>query len=253
MKKKCLLVLIIAMFMATGAFAQSDFSSMPKNTVTVDFGPTIAGLAAGPLSSTIESMVDNVSDIKTSGFSIAGQYERQLLRQVSVAGRFVYGGYDADFTYTDDGIPATPILNLTSLAVEGHARFYPFGDTFFLDGMVGYAHLSTELSGKVVAMIGSTPVAKEAKASAENNYLKYGAKLGWRITFGKNGGFTFEPAIGYYAGTALGDDLGKKVSAALSESVGAYDVVDISEPFTYLEKFIFIGGPRVTLAVGYRF
>jgi len=254
MAKKVLLLLIIGALAATGAFAQSDFASMAKNTVTVDFGPTIAGLVANPLSSTISSMVDNViSDIKTSGFSIAAQYERQLLRQVSVAGRLAYGGYDSNFAYAQDSATATPVLKLTSLAVEGHARLYPFGKTFFVDGMLGYAYLSTKLSGTVVAKVGSISVARPVSAEADNNYLKFGGKVGWRITFGKNGGFTFEPAIGYYAGTPLGDDLGKKVSAALTESVGGYEVVDISEPFSYLEKFVFIGGPRVTLALGYRF
>jgi len=255
MAKKGLLVLIIAVLAAGGTFAQSDYASMAKSTVTVDFGPTIAGFVVNPLSSTIESMLENVSGIKTSGFSIAAQYERQLLKQVSVAGRFVYGGNDADFTYKqpDTIISATPVLNLTSLAVEGHARFYPFGETFFLDGMLGYAYLKAKLSGTVVAKVGPISVAMPASASADNNYLKLGGKLGWRITFGNNGGLTFESAIGYYAGTALGDDLGKKVSAELKKAIGGYEVVDIAEPFSLLENFILIGGPRVTLALGYRF
>jgi hypothetical protein len=247
MAKKGVLVLIIAVLAARGAFAQS-------NTVTVDFGPTIAGLVVNPLSSTIESKLDNIaSDIKTSGFSIAAQYERQLLRQLSVAARFVYGGPKADFTYTDDGISARPNLSLTSLAVEGHARFYPFGETFFLDGMLGYAHLSTKLSGTIVAMVGSVPFEKEAKASAENDYFKFGAKSGWRITFGKTGGFTLETAIGYYAQKALDDDLGKKIMTSLKGQLGGYSVFDFSEYFTLLEQYVLVGGPRVTLALGYKF
>jgi len=255
MAKKGLLVLIIAALAATGAFAQNDFASMAKNTVTVDFGPTIAGLVVRPLSSTLTSLVDNnvVKDIKPSGFSIAAQYERQLLRQVSVAGRLVYGGPKADFTYSDDGVEAIPNLSLTSLAVEGHARLYPFGETFFLDGMVGYAHLEADLSGTVVAMIGSTPQVKKAEASAKNNYLKLGGKLGLRTSFGKKGGLTFESAIGYYYGIPLGDDLGKKVMASLKSQIGEYKVYDFADYFSILEKYVLIGGPRVTLALGYRF
>jgi len=255
MAKKGLMVLIIAALAATGAFAQNDFASMAKNTVTVDFGPTIAGLVVDPLSSTVSSMVENVSKINTKGFSIAGQYERQLSRPLSVAGRLVYGGYNSVFTYrqADTGVSGTPVLDLTSLALEGHARLYPFGETFFLDGMVGYAHLSTQLSGTVVALIGSTPVAKEVTASQENDYLKLGAKLGWRITFGKKGGLTLESAIGYYYGIPLGDDLGKKVSAELKKSVGDYNVADIADYFSLLEQYVLIGGPRLTLALGYRF
>jgi hypothetical protein len=258
MAKKVLLVLVIAVLAATGAFAQNDFASMAKNTFTVDFGPTIFGFVVNPLSSTLSSMIDNViSDIDTKGFSIAAQYERQILRQVSVAGRFVYGGYESIFTYRQDGTPitATPVLNLTSLAVEGHARFYPFGETFFLDGMVGYAHLSTMLSGSVVAKIGSIAMKTQITppVSLDNNYLKFGGKLGWRMTFGKNGGPTLETAIGYYLGASLGDDLGKRVSAGLKESVGEFDTADISGYFSQLEQFVLIGGPRVTLALGYRF
>jgi len=253
MTKKVLLVLIITMLAAGGAFAQNDFASMAKNTVTVDLGPTVAGLIAGPLSSSLDSMLDNVSDIKTKGFGIGAQFERQLSRPFSVALRGVYGNYNADFTYTDDGVPATPVLKLTTWAVEGHVRFYPFGETFFLDGMVGFAQLSADLSGSVVAMIGGVPVNKSASASASDNYIKYGAKLGWRISLGNNGGLTLEPAIGYYLGNALGDKLGEKISSSLKASIGEYRVVDIADQFKYLENFVFIGGPRVTLAVGYRF
>jgi hypothetical protein len=255
MTKKGLFVLIIIVLAAAGAFAQSDFASMAKNTVTVDVGPTIAGLLAGSVGSKISSWADTgtVSDINLSGFSIAAQYERQLLRQLSVALRGVYGGYSGTFAYEQDGATAKPDIDLTSLAVEGHVRLYPFGGTFFLDGMLGYAQISTKLSGTVVAQVGSSSVARTASADEKGNYLKYGAKLGWRISFGKNGGLTFEPAIGYYMGAGLGDSLGKKVSAALKDSVGGYEVVAIDEQFSLLEKFVLVGGPRVTLAFGYRF
>jgi hypothetical protein len=240
---------------AAGAFAQSDFASMAKNTFTVDLGPTVAGLLAGTLGEKINSGADTgtVSDINLNGFSIAAQYERQLSRLLSVAVRGVYGGYDGTFAYEQDGANAKPHISLTSLAAEGHVRLYPFAGAFFLDGMLGYARLSTDLSGTVVAKVGSTSVAKTASASGTGNYLKYGAKLGWRISFGRNGGFTFEPAVGYYLGTGLGDSLGKKVSAALKDSVGGYEVVTIDKEFNLLEKFVLVGGPRFTLAIGYRF
>ena len=250
MLKKGLLVLIIAVLVAGGAFAQKSFSSMAKNTVTVDVAPTIAGFVAGPLGSKAAGLVtDNISDIKSSGFSIAAQYERQLIKQLSVAVRGVYGMPEVKFSYVDSGVTGNPDLNMTSIAGEGHVRFYPLGETFFLDGMVGYALLSTDLSGKV-AYLGQ---ATNATAKESSNYFKYGLKTGWRMSFGNNGGFTFEPAIGYYMGIPLGDALGKKVSASLSKQFAGNKVPGIEEAFSVLETFAFIGGPRLSLAFGYRF
>ena len=253
MTKKVLLVLIIAALAAGGVFAQTDSGSMAKYTITVDVAPAIAGLLFSPIGSKVSSNLDNVSDIKTSGFSIALQLERQLFSQISAAARFVYGGYNAGFTYEEDHAKATPNIDLTSIAVEGHVRFYPLGDTFFLDGMVGYARFSADLSGSVVALVGSTSVERQAKANESNNYVKLGAKLGWRKTFGNNGGFVFEPSLGYYLGIPLGDDLGTKVTDAISKSIGGYTVKDIADEFKLLEDYIFVGGPRLSLAFGYRF
>jgi len=242
MLKKGLLVLIIVALVAGGAFAQS-FLTMAKNTITVDVGPTIAGFIAGPLGSKAAGMVyDNISDIKSSGFSIAAQYERQIImKQLSIALRGVYGMPDVGFTYEDNNLTAKPDLDMTSIAGEGHVRFYPLGETFFIDGMIGYARLSADLTGSVVGY----PVS--VNVSASSDYLKFGGKVGWRMSFGNNGGFTFEPSLGYYAGTALGDSLGKKVSDALPASVG------IEEALSVLETFALIGGPRLSLAFGFRF
>jgi hypothetical protein len=254
MVKKGLLVLIIAVLAAGGVFAQSNFASMAKNTVTVDVGPTIVGFAVSPLASKLGDMIpgaDNIADINISGFNIAVQYERHLFSQISVAGRFVYGAPKGDFSYKVGSASGTPELNLTSLAAEGHARFYPLGDTFFLDGMVGYARLSADASGTFIAGSGS----RRGSASESSNYLKYGVKLGWRINLGKIGGLTFEPAIGYYMGTALGDTLSKKLTTSLAESlsVNVSELSSFKDAFSAMENFVLIGGPRVSLALGYRF
>jgi hypothetical protein len=248
MVKKGLLALLIVVLAAGGAFAQ-------KNTVTVDVGPTIAGFAAGSLAKTAaDKLTDNISDASLSGFGIGAQYERQILSQLSVALRGVYGAYDGSLSYKEGIATAKPDLDLTSLAVEGHVRFYPFGETFFLDGMLGYARLSTDLKGKVIAKVGSGSEQRDADVSESSNYLKYGAKVGWRISFGRNGGFTLEPAVGWYFGNALGDALGKQVSASINKKIPpGYELVGIDDAFSALENYVFIGGPRVSLAVGYRF
>jgi len=246
MVKKGLLILIIAVLVAGGAFAQS-------NTITVDVGPYIVGLALVNMTSTLTSMIENVGSIDLNGFSIAGQYERQIFRQFSVAARGVYGKYTVGINFIDEetGIRALANTGLVSWAAEGHARFYPLGDTFFLDGMLGFSQLSADLSGRFIVDVGSVSIDKPALVSESSNYLKFGGKLGWRISFGRNGGFTFEPAIGYYAGIPLGDALGKKISASLTQQTGGQ--VPIDEEFDLLEKYIFVGGPRVTLSFGYRF
>jgi hypothetical protein len=242
--KKSLLLLIIGMLAAGGAFAQS-------NTITVDVGPTVAGLIAQSLSSTLTSMAENVGSFNVDGFSIAAQYERQLIKQLSVAARGVYGKYTVGVNFEQNGASAKANLDIVSWAAEGHARFYPLGETFFLDGMVGFSQLSSDLSGRFF-LDESSSINRDGKAEGSSNYLKYGGKLGWRISFGRNGGFTFEPAIGYYAQTALNGALGKKLSDSLSTNIG-YPVEGIDEELSILENFIFVGGPRVTLAFGYRF
>jgi len=246
MVKKGLLALIIVVLVAGGAFAQNSYSSMAKNTVTLDVGPTIAGFIAGPLGSKAAGIVsDDISDIKSGGFSIAAQYERHILmKQLSVAIRGVYGMPDVGFNYKDGGITASPDLDMTSLAGEGHVRFYPLGETFFVDGMVGYARLSANLSGSLVGV----PITVSG-ITASSNYFKFGGKVGWRISFGDNGGFTFEPSLGYYAGIPLGNSLGKELMASplLQTAKG------IDEAVSVLETFALIGGPRISLAFGYRF
>jgi len=255
MAKKVLLVLIMVIFAAGGVFAQNSFASMAKDTITVDIGPTIAGYAVGPMGSALGDMIpgaDNIADINISGFSIAAQYEHHFLKQVSVAGRVVYGGPNGTFDYKVGPASGTPKLNLTSLAGEGHVRFYPFGETFFLDGMVGYAWLSADASGTFVA---GGAGSRSGSAEESSNYLKYGAKLGWRMTFGNNGGFTFEPAFGWYLGTPLGDALSKKLTTSLAKSlsVSASELSSFEKAFSAIEDFVLIGGPRLSLAFGYRF
>jgi hypothetical protein len=247
MAKKVLLVLILAVFAAAGVFAQSDYASMAKNTITVDVGPTIIGFAFG-------KAADFIGDegLNSGGFGIAGQYERQLSRPLSVAGRFAYLKADMGILVEEerDGGRGklTTDVNLASLSAEGHVRFYPFGDTFFLDGMLGYANLKTDVSGSIKVEASGRTETESVSFTGSRNYIKLGAKLGWRMSFGKNGGFTFEPALGYSFGIGLGDSIGDK----LAEEIGG-EAADFDDIFSRVEQFVFIGGPRLSLAFGYRF
>jgi len=249
MGKKGLLLLIMVTLAAGGVFAQSDFASMAKNTVTVDVGPTIAGFAIG-------KAVDIIGEegITGSGFGIGGQYERQLSRPLSVAARLAYMKADLGIAVTESYVGGSGSLktdlSLASFSAEGHVRFYPLGDTFFLDGMVGYAQLKTDFSGSAIIQVtgGSSHTQNITPFTVAQNYIKLGAKVGWRFCFGRNGGFTFEPAFGYSYGIGLGDPIKDQFTKKLGG-----DAPDVDEAFKYLEKYVFIGGPRVSLAFGYRF
>jgi len=254
MNKKILLVLILVMVTGGGLLLAQDFASMPKNTITVDIGPTLIGLGFKAAAS---GMGADEAGVDTKGFGIGAQYERQLLEKLSVGGRFAYLGFGLGMSDTDDsGGTAKYTMDISSFSIEGHVRFYPSADTFFLDGMLGYANLAVGFKGKYTyrSEIDGHKYAKEVSFTAPRDYLKLGAKIGWRIDFGDPGGFVFEPSFGYYTGVGLGDTLGKKLSKEITKLAGEpVDVSDTDEAFKYLEDIIFIGGPRLSLSFGWRF
>jgi hypothetical protein len=216
------------------------------NTITVDFGPTIIGAVYGG----VGNLVGGETGLSSSGFGIAAQYERQLRENLTVAGRFAYLGFGFGTKMSEEGLSAQLRMDISSFSIEGHLRFYPSADTFFLDGMLGYANLAMKFSGGVIVKEDSGPPAEEKISfGASRHYFKLGAKLGWRVDFGKPGGFIFEPCFGYYGGIGLGDTLGKKLSNNIE---GDIDLTNIDPLFKILEG-IFIGGPRLSLAFGWRF
>ena len=255
MTKKHLMVLVLLVFVAGWSFAQVDFEAMAKNTITVDFGPTIIGGIVGAAGELMNDE-EGIGSIDSSGFGIGAQYERQLLRQLSVAGRFAYMGFTIEVTSKQDNIVAIAETKLSSFSIEGHVRYYPFGETFFLDGMLGYANLSLGISGKVFYNdLSGTLQTGHVSRTVSRDYFKLGAKLGWRISVGSNGGFTFEPAIGYYGGIASGDTIGQKLINSINIGDAEIDeyMNEFEEAFASLENYVFVGGPRITLAFGWRF
>ena len=222
MKKKGLLVLTLVVFIAGIAFAQ------PKNTITVDVGPLIAGATFGMMA----DRLNNASG--TSGFGIAGQFERGLSPMLSLAGRFAYLGMGGGYTKDDDNMD----IDISSWSAEANLRFYPFAQTFFLNGMVGFTNLAADFSGSAV----------DNSFSGSRNYVKFGAKVGWRFVFGREGGFVFEPSFGYVSGIGLGNSFESRIKANVEEDAG--DFIDF---FNILEQFIFVGGPRISLAFGWNF
>ena len=233
---------------------------MPKNTITVDFGPTIIGLAIGGLGNTIGE-----DGFGTSGFGIAAQYERQVLDNLGIAGRFAWLNGGAGINAGEEGLKAVMGIDFYSFSIEGHARFYPWAKTFFLDGMLGYANLRMKVSGEAVVEVedfgeyggylDSNKKKESVSFDVQRSYLKLGGKIGWRIDFGKPGGFIFEPSMGWYAGIGLTDTLGKKFSSSIKKETGeeASEMQALDPVFFILEQIVFVGGPRVCLSFGWRF
>jgi hypothetical protein len=259
MTKKSLLMLVLAVVIAGSIFAQS-FASMPKNTVTVDVGPTIVGLALGQAGNLMGNIAEGLPKIDSTGFGIAVQYERQVLAPLGVAARFAYlgAGLNGGLNLADPDSEATANtsarLDIKTISAEAHARFYPFaGRTFFLGGLVGFGNLSMDGNLTVkVSNAGQIVNDENVNASMQRNYAKVGAKIGWRMDFGRPGGFVFEPSFGY--DHAIG--LGKTFTTQLQENITGGtlgDVGDLDQVFNIIESYALVGGPRLTLGFGWRF
>jgi len=263
MKKVIFLVLILAVVSAGVVFAEDDnFSSMPKNAITVDFAPLIAGLSFGATSSIISGVGDlllgsgndlsSMADFKTTGFGIGAQYERQLMDKVSVAGRFAYMSMGTGLILGDFG---KTNIDISSFSIEAHIRYF-FDDSMFVDGMLGYANMTAKFSYEATTPDLTNPLnttVKKDEFDVPKDYLKLGIKLGWRIDFGEPGGFIFEPVIGWSFGIGAGDSIVKKAAKSLGQDLdkGTSDILDA---VTWgIDNLIFVGGPRLTLAVGWRF
>jgi hypothetical protein len=252
MTKKILLALLLSALAAGVVFSQTEFKDMAKNTITVDFGPTIMGGLISATGDIAKNMLGANIGLTTSGFGIAAQYERQLLKQISVAGRFSYLGADVGYSDNIGGADAKLGAKIISYSIEGHVRYYPWGKTFFLDGMLGYANMTVTFSGELRPEGGGSPVSVSYAPS--QGFFAMGGKFGWRISFGKNGGFTFEPSLGYVYGIGTGDTVWDQLSKHIKDDTGG-DVGDlgIGEIFDILQNYIFISGPRLSLAFGWRF
>jgi len=257
MTKKFVLILVLSVLTVGVVFSQTDFKGMAKNTVTADVGPTIIGAVIGVAG----DMLGGGTGLSSSGFGIGAQYERQLARKFSVAARFAYlaGGVGMSDSSDQGGtnINTSLGIDMSSYSIEGHARFYPWGKTFFLDGMLGYANMAVKFSGNMIGTVEVGGVEQKQEVSvnmdASQGFFKMGAKIGWRISFGKNGGFTFEPAFGYSYGIGFGDSVGDQLSKQIKDKSGADIGGGFNQVFDIVQNFIFIGGPRMTLAFGWRF
>ena len=252
MAKKSLVLLVLVVFVAGGVFAQ-------ENTITVDIGPTIVGLALGQMGKVAEKMIGEEVGLNSAGFGIAAQYERQILRQwaIAVRGAYLGAGFDMGESVTESGISASYSigLDMKTISAEGHARFYPAGNIFFLGGMVGYGNLMMGMDGNVSVrgQYSGQTINESEKVSftALRNYIKVGPRVGWRIDFGRPGGFVFEPSLGYDFAFGLGDTFVKQLEDKVTGDIA--DINELGDMFKIIENYALVGGPRVTLGFGFRF
>jgi hypothetical protein len=256
--------LTLGAVLTSGAFAQ-------ENTVTVDVGPTIFGLAmAKALDAQLNSMANEANDNSeaqgtagSSGFGIAVQYERQITPQLSAAVRFAYVGLKLGMSVSAEDADANVTEEISAISIDAHGRFYPTGGPFFLDGALGYANMTTSIGGKFreyqrVGVIQVVDKEQSISFDAPRSFFKFGAKLGWRIAFGDGIRFVFEPALGYDIGiVGVGDLIGTKfrqwAKAHDADVFSDDDVKTLDDGWKMLESFIFVGGPRLSLSFGCNF
>jgi len=214
MKKRAAAVFVLLIVISGYAYAENEENIPPKNIVTVDTGLTLYTLIIG--------MMEN------GFFGTALQYERQIIENASIAGRIEYKGFFASDSRS------TTIMQ--SFSAEGHGRYYPEKKFFFLDGMLGYAFFNYSHN-------------MDQHINTMSHYFKLGGKLGWRIDFGKPGGFVLEPSFGYYG--AIG-----KTNISFIEGEDAISIFFDQLLFQLHDAIIkgfFVGGMQISLGMGYSF
>jgi len=191
---------------------------LPKNVITIDGGQMAFFLLLTGLIYTHDSPF--------YAFGTAAQYERQITEKASAAVRFEYSIIDSSDTYSK--------WRMQTFSAEGHGRFYPMQNNFFLDGTLGYAAVLCDFS---------TPE-NEIKPIA--HYFKLGGKLGWRIDFKKPSGFVLEPALG------LNIAIGTKIKTGDEKDFPILGGL-LNMIHDYLAQWVLAGGIRFSLGLGYRF
>jgi hypothetical protein len=289
MTTKSLLILILAMFAMGAAFAQTEGAQeeipaeaqsetemsaadetaaetdqpkikKPMNTITLDIGPLINGAISSAMAPAMMGGGDSDVDAPDSSsssftFGFALQYERQITDRFSASGRFSYVGSNMEIkTGLSDDIDGALSLGYNSFSIEGHARLYPWAKTFFLDGMLGFAHLSVDLSANTINT--RTRERDSIDINLTRGYFKLGGRLGWRIDFGKPGGFVLEPSLGLAGGIGFGDSIlkqfGKKSADLTGEPMEVDETLDAVSSWI-IEPLLIDAGPSFALTFGWRF
>ena len=244
MKLKFIAFLIIAVFMCGTVYAEA------KNSITVDFGPV---LVAGFIGSLLSSAADEIDGMEASSFGIGLQYEREIIERLTVAGRYAYLGFGMGMKFVFEDIIAFVGYDISSYSIEAHARRYPFREgVFFIDGMLGYANMSVGVKGDVIiSEVDGTRLRVSLTENFSQSYFKYGAKIGWRRQLGSRGGFTYETAFGVSRGSRFGESIGQQMVKKVGGTAEDADYYD--EDYNILANSWLVGGPRLTMSMGWSF
>jgi hypothetical protein len=235
----------VAVF-AGGVFAKGD------NFVTYDAAPTLVGMAVGSIADIMGGETDD--DFNTLGFGLALQYERAFGDFFSAGGRFAYFGAGFGFseTYTASAgseydAKATLEMYFPTYCIEAFGRIYPRGKSYFVNGTLGYGNMGADFSGDILISDDSDEKVKTGTSfSTSASYFKFGMKNGFRWTLGR---LVLETAYGWDFSIRTGDGIGTKLSDDLDGTISKA----LDRLFDILANGIFIGGPRVTLGLGWAF
>ncbi|MDR2964664.1 MAG: hypothetical protein LBU88_02695 [Treponema sp.] len=214
--KKTAIILGLLVLINVSIFADDDYDSMPKNAITLD-------LFWLPTSLLVLSDSDFTGGMFWSTYI---QYERHITEGMSLAGNIGYRSIGNIDGYI-----------LSAVSLEAHIRSYPGGKRiFFVDGMLGYALFNYTEKG-------------DNPKNIFSHYFKFGGKLGWRIDFGKPGGFILEPSFGYYIPVGRTRINSIEGDGSLNDFFNFW-LNTMSE--IIIQGFV-VGGPQLSLSFGYRF
>jgi hypothetical protein len=236
--------------------------SLPRHAFTVDIVPAIIGVVFGSLGGIADGFLEDMkdedgvsvsSDISGIGFGL--QYEYQTSERTSLAVRIAYLGLGATVTQREEELEAKLKGDVTILSAEGHARTYPFGGAFFFDAVLGYSNLSLSFKGEdIVENDAGYKEIESISFKASQGYFKPGLKLGWRVSFGENGGgFVFEPSFNLCYAIRLGSNSLIKQIAKDTDNDYSEGAKDADDMLGLIESLALIGGPGFGLSFGYRF
>ena len=161
--KKGISVVLLAVLVAGGVFAQEEERREKQNAVFLDVGPLFMGLLLG-------------------GFGIGAGYERAINNSFSAMGHFDI----LMFTLRDDIDYKEPVF---AFDIDVHGRWYPLKSALaklFVDVGVGYGSFSDKVEPKAAYI-------ETMKYTV--HILSIGAKAGWKFILGP--GFVLEPSLGY--------------------------------------------------------
>jgi len=185
-----------------------------------------------------------------AGISVGARYERMLNSKISIGTNFYWflpfdseakpqwGYYDPNFCREEN----IAVDKGNIFGIDAFIRFYPKGRSFFFGLALGYHNSGNSIPDKVEVdreynyLTGDT-VINYYYVPAKSSGLAITPELGWKISFGKKGGFFLQPS---FLGSFI---IGKN----------DYDYSNFKELSTY-DEYPFVSGYwRFYLGAGWAF